>query len=392
MYEGHTMKFSSRLDLFGDEVFAALNEKRRGLEAEGRKVYDLSVGTPDFAPPQHIIDALIACAQKPEKWKYSLHDTDEMLQAVCSYYEDRYGVAGIDPSMVMSVAGTQEGMGYVCQALCDPGDVVLVPDPCYPVFRAGSLLAGAKLASYPLTAEHNFLPYVADIPDDVADAAKYMVVSLPANPVGSVGTPEMYEEIIAFAKKHDVVIIHDNAYSDIVFDGRKGGSFLAYPGALDVGVEFLSLSKSFNVTGCRLSFLVGRKDIVAATRKLRSQVNFGMFYPEQAAAVAALTGPRDMVEKQCRIYEERRNALAQGLEALGWEKPHAQGTLFVWARLPHGRMDSMDFVLELMEKSGVIVTPGRSFGPAGEGYVRFALVCPTETIKEAVAAIGAADI
>ena len=386
------MRFSKRLDLFGDEVFAALNAKRRELEAEGRTVYDLSVGTPDFAPPQHVVDALVESARDPENWKYSLHDKDELLQAVCDYYASRYGVDGITPDMVMSVAGTQEGMGYVCQALADPGDTVLVPDPCYPVFRAGSLLAGAKLAYYPLTADHDFLPYVAGIPDEVADAARYMVVSLPANPVGSVGTPEVYEQVIDFARRHDIVVIHDNAYSDIVFDGPAGGSFLSYPGALDVGVEFLSLSKSYNVTGCRLSFLVGRADIVAATRKLRSQVNFGMFYPEQDAAIAALTGPREQVEEQRLRYQERRDALADGLEAIGWERPNAHGTLFVWARIPHGRMDSMDFVVELMERSGVIVTPGRSFGPAGEGYVRFALVSPVETIKEAVAAIGAAGI
>ncbi|MDD7365424.1 MAG: aminotransferase class I/II-fold pyridoxal phosphate-dependent enzyme [Olsenella sp.] len=386
------MRFSKRLDLFGDEVFAALNAKRRELEAEGRTVYDLSVGTPDFAPPQHVVEALVESARDPENWKYSLHDKDELLQAVCDYYASRYGVDGITPDMVMSVAGTQEGMGYVCQALADPGDTVLVPDPCYPVFRAGSLLAGAKLAYYPLTADHDFLPYVAGIPDEVADAARYMVVSLPANPVGSVGTPEVYEQVIDFARRHDIVVIHDNAYSDIVFDGPAGGSFLSYPGALDVGVEFLSLSKSYNVTGCRLSFLVGRSDIVAATRKLRSQVNFGMFYPEQDAAIAALRGPREQVEEQRLRYQERRDALADGLEAIGWERPNAHGTLFVWARIPHGRMDSMDFVVELMERSGVIVTPGRSFGPAGEGYVRFALVSPVETIKEAVAAIGAAGI
>ena len=386
------MRFSKRLDLFGDEVFAALNAKRRELEAEGRTVYDLSVGTPDFAPPQHVVDALVESARDPENWKYSLHDKGELLQAVCDYYASRYGVDGITPDMVMSVAGTQEGMGYVCQALADPGDTVLVPDPCYPVFRAGSLLAGAKLAYYPLTADHDFLPYVAGIPDEVADAARYMVVSLPANPVGSVGTPEVYEQVIDFARRHDIVVIHDNAYSDIVFDGPAGGSFLSYPGALDVGVEFLSLSKSYNVTGCRLSFLVGRADIVAATRKLRSQVNFGMFYPEQDAAIAALRGPREQVEEQRLRYQERRDALADGLEAIGWERPNAHGTLFVWARIPHGRMDSMDFVVELMERSGVIVTPGRSFGPAGEGYVRFALVSPVETIKEAVAAIGAAGI
>ena len=386
------MQFSKRLDLFGDEVFAALNAKRRELEAQGREVFDLSVGTPDFEPPHHVIEALRKSAADPANWKYALHDKDELLQAVCDYYRTRFGVEGITPSMVMSCRGTQEGMGHVCTALADPGDVALIPDPCYPVFATGTLLAGAKPWYYPLTAGHDFLPWVEGIPEDVADAARYMVVSLPANPVGSVGTPEVYEQIIAFAKAHDIVVIHDNAYSDIIFDGPAGGSFLDYPGALDVGVEFLSLSKSFNVTGARLSFLVGREDIVAATRKLRSQVDFGMFLPEQDAAIAALTGPRDSVERQRLLYQERRDALCDGLEAVGWERPNAHGSMFVWARIPHGRMDSHAFALELMEKAGVIVTPGASFGPSGEGYVRFALVMPPERLREACRRIGESGI
>ena len=262
------MEFSKRLDLFGDEVFAALNARRRELEAAGRRVFDLSVGTPDFRPPEHVVEALRASAADPEMWKYSLHDTDELLDAVCAYYERRYGVAGITPDMVMSCRGTQEGLVHVCAALSDPGDVALVPDPCYPVFQNATLLAGARPAYYRLTAEHDFLPHLADVPAEVADAARYLIVSLPANPVGSVGTPEVYDEVIEFAREHDLVVIHDNAYSDIVFDGPAGGSFLARPGALEVGVEFLSLSKSFNVTGARLSFLVGRPDVVAAARKL----------------------------------------------------------------------------------------------------------------------------
>ncbi len=385
------MQFSKRLDLFGDEVFASLNQKRRELEAAGRPVWDLSVGTPDFPTPDYIKKALVDSCADDANWKYALHDKDELKQAVCDYYKRRFDVDGLEPDQVMSCRGTQEGMQYVCAALADPGDVALIPDPCYPVFRAGTQLAGATPYYYQLTAEHGFLPHVADIPDDVADKAKYMIVSLPANPVGSVGTPEVYEEIIAFAKKHDIVIVHDNAYADVVFEGVSS-SFFNYPGAMDVGVEFLSLSKSFDVTGVRLSFLVGRKDIVQATYKLRSQVDFGMFFAEQNVAIACLKGPLDGVERQRLAYKERRDALCDGLEAIGWERPNCHGTLFVWARLPHGRTDSLAFTLELMEKTGVIVTPGASFGPAGEGYVRFALVLPPEKIKEAVAQIGKADL
>ncbi|MDY4652250.1 MAG: pyridoxal phosphate-dependent aminotransferase [Atopobiaceae bacterium] len=385
------MQFSKRLDLFGDEVFASLNQKRRELEAAGRPVWDLSVGTPDFPTPDYIKKALVDSCADDANWKYALHDKEELKQAVCDYYKRRFDVDGLGPDQVMSCRGTQEGMQYVCAALADPGDIALIPDPCYPVFRSGTQLAGATPYYYQLTAEHGFLPHVADIPDDVADKAKYMIVSLPANPVGSVGTPEVYEEIIAFAKKHDIVIVHDNAYADVVFEGVSS-SFFNYPGAMDVGVEFLSLSKSFDVTGVRLSFLVGRKDIVQATYKLRSQVDFGMFFAEQNVAIACLKGPLDGVERQRLAYKERRDALCDGLEAIGWERPNCHGTLFVWARLPHGRTDSLAFTLELMEKTGVIVTPGASFGPAGEGYVRFALVLPPEKIKEAVAQIGKADL
>lgn len=385
------MQFSKRLDLFGDEVFASLNQKRRELEAAGRPVWDLSVGTPDFPTPDYIKKALVDSCADDANWKYALHDKEELKQAVCDYYKRRFDVDGLEPDQVMSCRGTQEGMQYVCAALADPGDIAIIPDPCYPVFRAGTQLAGATPYYYQLTAEHGFLPHVADIPDDVADKAKYMIVSLPANPVGSVGTPEVYEEIIAFAKKHDIVIVHDNAYADVVFEGVSS-SFFNYPGAMDVGVEFLSLSKSFDVTGVRLSFLVGRKDIVQAAYKLRSQVDFGMFFAEQNVAIACLKGPLDGVERQRLAYKERRDALCDGLEAIGWERPNCHGTLFVWARLPHGRTDSLAFTLELMEKTGVIVTPGASFGPAGEGYVRFALVLPPEKIKEAVAQIGKADL
>ncbi len=380
------MQFSKRLDLFGEEIFAALNDRRLELEAQGMKIYNMSVGTPDFHTPDHIKEALIEAAKDDANWRYSLRDLPELLDAVCSYYQKRFQV-DITPDMVMSVYGSQEGMGHLGMTLCNEGDVVLLPDPCYPVFAAGSLLGGAEPYYYPLTAEHDFLPYVKDIPSEIAHKAKYMVVSLPSNPVGSIASPGLYEEIVAFAKKYDILIIHDNAYSDIIFDGAYGGSFLSTPGAKEVGVEFFSLSKSFNVTGARISFLVGKSEVIAALRKLRSQIDFGMFLPIQKAAIAALNGPLTSVKEQCRDYEERRNALCDGLRSIGWDLPNGKGTMFVWARLPGGRMDSMNFCMELMEKAGVIVTPGASFGPHGEGYVRFALVLPPEKIREVVDAI-----
>lgn len=386
------MQASQRLDRFGAEVFASLNNKLLALKAQGKTIYNMSVGTPDFKPYDHVVEALTQAAQDPEMWKYALRDLPELKQAVCDYYERRFGVSGITPSMVQSCNGTQEGVGHLGLALLDPGDTILVPDPCYPVFEAGAKIADAKLEYYPLVAEHNYLPYVAGIDPEVADRAKYMIVSLPANPVGSVGTPEVYEEIIAFAREHDLLIVHDNAYSDIVFDGEPGGSFLQYPGAVEVGVEFFSLSKSFNVTGARIGFLVGREDVVSAFAKLRGQIDFGMFFPIQKAAIACLNGPRDEVEAQRLKYQERRDALCDGLEGLGWERPNAHGSMFVWAKLPGGRTDSMAFCEELMEKAGVVVTPGASFGPSGEGHVRMALVLPPDQIALAVEAIREAGL
>lgn len=385
------MKFSNRMERFGDEIFAALNVKKVELEAVGRTIYNLSVGTPDFETPEHIRKAVAAAAMDSQNWRYSLRDIPELLDAVCNYYKNRFGVS-ITPEQVASCNGSQEGMGHIGMVLCNEGDTVLLPTPCYPVFIAGAKMAGAEVWYYPMTKENGFLPRVADIPEDVAKKAKYMIVSLPANPVGSVGTPEVYKEIVDFAKKYDVLIIHDNAYSDIIFDGVEGHSFFNIPGAMDVGVEFFSLSKSFNVTGARISFLVGRSDVVAAFRKLRSQIDFGMFLPIQHAAIVALNGPLGSVKEQNKMYQDRRDALCQGLRSIGWNVPNSHGSMFVWAPLPEGYTDSMAFCMKLVEKCGVLCTPGCSFGPLGEGYVRFALTIPPETIKLAVEEIDKSGI
>ena len=385
------MNFSKRMNRFGDEIFAALNLKKQKLIDEGRTVYNLSVGTPDFETPEHIKKAVADAAMDSKNWHYSLGDLPELLQAVCDYYKSRFNVE-LPPEQVTSCNGSQEGMGHIGMVLCDEGDTVLLPTPCYPVFIAGAKMAGAEPYYYPMTAENGFLPDVAKIPEDIAKKAKYMIVSLPANPVGSIGTPQLYSEIVAFAKKYDILIIHDNAYSDIIFDGVIGGSFFNTPGALDVGVEFFSLSKSFNVTGGRMSFLVGREDVVAAFKKLRSQIDFGMFLPLQYAAIAALRGPLESVKEQNKMYELRRDTLCEGLSAIGWRVPKSKGSMFVWAPLPDGYTDSMEFCLELVERCGVICTPGCSFGPLGEGYVRFALTLPPEKIKAAVKEIEKSGI
>ena len=385
------MQFSSRLNKFGDEIFAALDQLKERLINEGKTIYNLSIGTPDFEPPKHIIEALKTAADDPNNWKYSLHDLPELTQAVCEYYKRRFSV-DINQNQVMSVYGSQEGMGHIGLALCDEGDTVLLPDPGYPVFTAGSLLGGAVPYYYPLKKENGFVPDLCDIPEEIAIKAKYMIVSFPSNPVASVADEDFYISLVAFAKKYDILIIHDNAYSDIIFDGNVGRSFFNIDGAADVGVEFFSLSKSYNVTGARMSFLVGREDVISAVRKIRSQIDFGMFIPVQKAAIAALNGPRDSVIEQCRLYQERRDALCSGLRNIGWNVPDSKGSMFVWAPLPDGYNNSMEFCLELMEKTGVICTPGSSFGPHGEGFVRFALVLPPKTISKAIESIKNSEI
>ncbi len=385
------IKQAQRLDHFKTGIFAALNAEKDKLEAEGKKIYNLFIGTPDFVPPQHIIDALVEAAREPENWKYALKETDELLAAVCGYYKNRFGVE-IAPEQIAAVNGSQEGMGHLGMSLCNKGDVVLLPDPGYPVFEVGAYFGEAEIEYYPIVKEYGFMPRLDLIDEEILKKAKYMVLSYPSNPVGAAAPKEVYEEIISYAKKYNFMIINDNAYSDIIFDGREGFSFLSLDGAEEVGAEFFSLSKSFNVTGARISFLIGNRKIIDALKLLRSQYDFGMFLPIQKAAVAALTGPRDAVHAQCLEYQRRRDALCGGLRKLGWNIPDSDGTMFVWAPLPEGVTDSTAFCHELVAKSGVLCTPGASFGPRGEGYVRFALVLPPEGLEEVVKAIDESGI
>lgn len=374
---------SKRLDHFATGVFADLNEKKLQLEAKGRKIYNFSIGTPDFVPEKHIMDAISQACLKPENYVYSLRDMPELLEAVKDYYKERFGVS-LKTDEITSVCGTQEGMAHLGMALLSQDDTALIPDPGYPIFETGVYLGGGKPYFYPLKEENGFLPVFSEIPQDVAEKAKIMVISYPYNPVCAVAPKEVYEEAIKFAKKYNVIIIHDNAYSDIIYDGEKGGSFLSFPGAKEVGAEFFSLSKSFNVTGCRISFLVGNKKIIDALKLLRSQFDFGMFIPFQIGAIAALKGSLEGVKKQCKLYEERRNVFCGSLREIGWNVPDSKGTMFVWAPVPKRYKSSKEFCMELMEKAGVVCTPGESFGELGKKYVRFALVLPPEELKKAV--------
>ena len=382
---------AKRLDHFQTGIFAELNDKKDEMEQKGKYIYNLSVGTPDFEPPKHIMDAVLEAASKPENYKYSLRDIPELLEAVSAYYKRRFGVE-IATDQITGVHGTQEGMGHVGMALLDEGDLVLLPNPGYPIFEAGSYLSGADMYFYDLKEENDFLPVLSEIPEEIAKKAKLMIVSYPYNPVCRTAPRSFYEELVAFAKKYNIFVIHDNAYSDIIYDGKVGESFLSVPGAMDIGAEFFSLSKSFNVTGARVSFFLGRKDAVDALKLLRSQFDFGTFLPVQYGAIAALNGSNEFVKAQCAEYQKRRDALCGGFRSIGWNVPDSQGTMFVWAPVPEGYTSSREFCMTMVEQAGVLCTPGDAFGIGGEGYVRFALVMPPEELAKVVQAVDESGI
>lgn len=378
--------FSDRVNALKTGVFATLNQKKEELIQKGRKVYNLSVGTPDFPPAPHIMKAMEDACKDPENYKYSLEDKPELLKALQYHYKRRFGVE-IEIDEITSVNGSQEGMAHIGMVLCNPGDTILVPNPGYPLFETSGMMADAKIEYYPIKEENGYLPDLEAIPEEVLARTKYMVVSYPLNPVCVCAPDEFYERLIPFAKEHDIIIIHDNAYSDIIYTRKQGRSFLSFEGAKEVGVEFYSLSKSFNLTGARISFVVGNRQIVNKLKIFRSQIDYGVFLPIQYAAIAALTGPLDIVEEQRQEYEQRNKMLCGGLRSIGWNVPDSQGTMFVWAKIPEKYSSSVEFCLDLMEKTGVIVTPGTAFGSRGEGYVRMALVAAKDTIVELLAVL-----
>lgn len=382
---------ANRMEEFEEGIFQVLNEKKAKLEAEGKKVYNFSVGTPDFRPAEHIVKAVVDAAMIPENYKYALADLPELIDGVIQRYKYRYQV-DLEKDEIMSVYGSQEGIAHIGLSLVNPGDVVLVPDPGYPIFAIGPALAGAELVTYELTEENDYLPDLDAIGKKYGHKAKIMIVSYPLNPICKTAPDSFYERLIPWAEENEILIVHDNAYSDIIYDGKTGRSILSFEGAKAVAVEFYSLSKSFNYTGARVGFLVGNKKVVQNFKKLRSQIDYGTFLPVQYGAIAALTGPDDCVLRQCKEYEERRNALCDGFSSLGWTFERSQGTMFAWSKIPEQFEDDVTFVTELLERTGVLCTPGSSFGELGKGHVRFALVLPVETIREALEKVKASKI
>lgn len=386
------MQFAKRMEQFGEGVFTRLAAMKQDKIAQGETVIDLSVGTPNIPPADHIRRALCNAAAQPENYVYAITDQTRLLTAVSEWYRRRYQVE-LDPQTeICSLLGSQEGLAHIALSIVDNGDIVMVPDPCYPVFAAGPRLAGAELYYMPQKEENGYLIRFSDIPEAVAEKAKLMIVSYPNNPTTVMAPDSFYEELIAFAKKYKIIVLHDNAYSELVFDGKSGGSFLRFEGAGTVGVEFNSLSKTYGLAGARIGFCAGNAEVVKYLKQLKSNLDYGMFLPVQEAAIAAITGEQDCVAVTRAAYEKRRDVLCDGLSAIGWKLDKPEATMFVWAKIPEHFCASEDFVMELFEQTGVIVTPGSAFGPSGEGCVRMALVQDEPELLEAVRRIEACGI
>ena len=381
------MKFSKRMDLLAEGVFSRLDEEKQNMLASGKAVYDFTIGSPNIAPSKEVMDALITAAQQPESYMYSLHDTKELKETIQAWYRKRYQVELDTETEILSLQGSQEGLAHVALALCDEGDIVLIPAPSYPIFANGPKIAGAELYEMPMLKEYDYLIQFDAIPEEIAEKAKMMIISYPNNPTGATAPDSFYEELIQFAKAHDIIVIHDTAYSNLVFDGEEGKSFLYYAGAKDIGIEFNSFSKTYGMAGARIGICVGNAEIVGILRKLKSNIDYGMFLPIQKAAIAALTQDQSIVKETRETYQRRRNRIIAGAAAAGWHIASCKSTMFLWAQIPEGYGCSEEFALNLLKCSGMLVTSGSSFGAYGEGFVRIALVQSDEVIEQALQAL-----
>ena len=386
------MKFANRMNQFGEGVFSRLAVMRKNRLAQGKEVYDLSIGAPNIPPTKRIMEVMAEEVMKPANYVYAISDTQQLLEAVAKWYKRRYDVELNPETEICSLLGSQDGLSHIALSILDPGDVMLVPDPCYPIFADGPRIAGAELYYMPLKKENDYVIQLQDISEEIARKAKFMLVSYPNNPTAAMAPESFYHEVVAFAKKYDIIVLHDNAYSELVFDGQSCGSFLSIPGAREVGVEFNSLSKTYGLAGARIGFCVGNKEVVGMLKTLKSNMDYGMFLPIQAAAVEALTGNQAVVAETRAAYEHRRDMLCDGLIEAGWHMEKPAGTMFVWAPIPDSYQDSESFVADLLDKTGVLVTPGSAFGPSGEGYVRMALVQSEDTMKKIVEAVAVSGI
>ena len=382
------MEFARKMDAFATSIFVRLEQAQTIAREAGHTIIDLSIGTPDFPPAPHIREAMVACAEDMYMYKYAIQDEPSLTDAVADWYRARYGVA-LERDQILGLTGSQDGLSHLPLVLMDPGDTALLPDPGYPMFHTGVRLASGETWLTPLDEASGYIPDFDAVPREVARRAKLMIISYPSNPLGRLAPEGFFERAVHFAKAHDVFILHDNAYSELTFDGKLGGSFLATPGAMDVGVELNSLSKSYNLTGARVSFALGRADVIHALMRMKSNIDYGIFRPVQRMAIAALTGPQDQLAELRRAYQSRRDALCGALTEQGWQVTPPEGTMFCWVRLPEAAPDAEEFALGLLRETGVTVMPGSSFGARGKRYVRFALTQPAERLRESAKLIGA---
>ncbi len=379
--------FSKRLNRLPPYMFGKLRQLTHERRQQGIDIIDLAMGNPNQPTPQPIIDKLTEAAQEARNHRYSVsRGIYNLRREVSWHYERRFGV-DIDPNEeAIAVVGTKEGLGHLALALIDNGDLAMVPNPTFPIHMYSIVLAGGSVVSIPLTEENDFIPSLTEITRDIWPRPKVLILSFPHNPTGAVVDLGFFEEIVAFAKSQEIVVIHDLAYADIVFDGYKAPSLLQAKGAMDVGIEFISLSKSYNMAGWRCGFAAGNREIIEALARIKGYYDYGIFAPIQVAAIMALRTPEDTVMENAAIYQRRRDVLVDSLNRIGWKVPKPQASMFVWAPIPEAwkHLSSMEFAMKLLSEAEVCVSPGAGFGHNGEGYIRIALVENEDRIRQAV--------
>ena len=378
------MRLSRRLVRIPPYLFVEVDRKIAEKEAAGVDVISFGVGDPDIPTPESVIETLIAHSRTPQHHRYpSYFGLAEFRKAVSDWFEGRFGVR-VDPDReVLPLIGSKEGIAHLALALLDPGDTALVPEPAYPVYEMGTILAGAEPHFMPLKRENSFLPDLCAVSDKVAGQAKVLWINYPNNPTGAVAGEPVFKEAIEFARSNDMVLAHDNAYSEITYDGFEAPSLLQFPGAMDIGIEFHSLSKSFNMTGWRIGFACGNAQVIEALGTIKTNIDSGIFNPVQLAGISALEKEAETARKMREIYQSRRDYLVRELSGLGWGITPPRGGIYVWMPVPPG-FDSIGFSTHVLDKTGIFFTPGNAYGPSGEGYVRISLSVPDERIKEAI--------
>ena len=378
------MRFARRLDQVPPYLFAELERKIAAKQREGIDVISLGIGDPDLPTPPAIVEAAAAALRDPSTHQYpSNHGSVEFREAVAAFYRDRFGVL-LDPaSDVIPVLGGKEAVGHIAMACLDPGDVCLSPEPGYPPYTSGPVFSGAEIHYLPLTEENGFFPELGAVPEEVAARANLLYLDYPNNPTGAILPEGAFDEAVAFARRHDLVVVHDNAYSEVTFDGYVAPSFLETPGARDVGVEIFSLSKGWNMTGWRCGLLAGNAEVVERFRQLKSNLDSGLFEAVQRAAVVALTDERDFPRQMSQVYRRRRDLLVEALAEIGLDVDPPKATPYFWVRVPDGHT-SASFATLVLDEANVVVSPGPGYGPSGEGFIRISLTVPDERLEEAV--------